>query len=348
MVRIRVLGPLAVEVGGRAVALGGPRQRAVLARLVVARGELVSVDRLIEDLWRGEPPAKAVTSLQSYVSNLRRLLEPARPPRTPATILISANPGYALALGPEAVDAWRFESLLREARRNSAAGTASRALLSESLSLWRGDAFGEVADESWATAEIARLAELRVEAREMLAAAELRDGNLAAAVRLADALTRREPLREEGWRLLALSLWGSNRQADALDALRRARRRLAEELGLDPGPELARLEEAILRQDREFLDATTPPSASPSPPPSAPEPPAAATASAELFAGRERELAALADVAAEVGAAEVGAAQVRAADIDAGRVRIVLVSGESGAGKSALLRQVRHRLTTTG
>ncbi|KQM05454.1 transcriptional regulatory protein,putative transcriptional regulator [Frankia sp. CpI1-P] len=348
MVRIRVLGPLAVEVGGRAVALGGPRQRAVLARLVVARGELVSVDRLIEDLWRGEPPAKAVTSLQSYVSNLRRLLEPARPPRTPATILISANPGYALALGPEAVDAWRFESLLREARRNSAAGTASRALLSESLSLWRGDAFGEVADESWATAEIARLAELRVEAREMLAAAELRDGNLAAAVRLADALTRREPLREEGWRLLALSLWGSNRQADALDALRRARRRLAEELGLDPGPELARLEEAILRQDREFLDATTPPSASPSPPPSAPEPPAATTASAELFAGRERELAALADVAAEVGAAEVGAAQVRAADIDAGRVRIVLVSGESGAGKSALLRQVRHRLTTTG
>ncbi|CAJ61655.1 BTAD domain-containing putative transcriptional regulator [Frankia alni] len=356
MVRIRVLGPLAVEVGGRAVTLGGPRQRAVLARLVVARGELVSVDRLIEDLWRGEPPAKAVTSLQSYVSNLRRLLEPQRPPRTPATVLLSASPGYALALGPEAVDAWRFESLLREARRHSSAGTA-RALISEGLSLWRGEAFGEVADESWATADIARLAELRAEARQMLAAAELRAGNLAAAVRLADALTRREPLREEGWRLLALSLWGGNRQADALDALRRARRQLTEELGLDPGPELARLEEAILRQNRELLDAAMPPSAPTSAPPSAPpsEPPGssqpdgsspplpAAASAAELFAGREQELAALADVAAEVTAAEV-----RAAGVGAGRARIALISGEPGAGKSALLRQVRHRLATTG
>ncbi len=361
MVRIRVLGPLAAEVGGRAVALGGPRQRAVLLRLVVARGELVSVDRLIEDLWHGEPPAKAVTSLQSYVSNLRRLLEPGRPPRTPATVLISANPGYAVALDRDAVDAWRFESLLREARRNTAAGTASRPLISEGLSLWRGDAFADVADESWATAETTRLAEQHVEAREMLAAVELRAGNLAAAVRIADTLTRREPLREEGWRLLALSLWGSNRQADALDALRRARRRLAEELGLDPGPELAHLEEAILRQDRDLLDAATRPIA-PAPrgssgpdesdrsdgsddpdgatdpahapePAGAPRPLAAAAPAAELFAGRKRELAALVDVAAEVGA---------------DRARIALVSGEPGAGKSALLRQVRHRLDRTG
>ncbi|WP_261574596.1 BTAD domain-containing putative transcriptional regulator [Frankia gtarii] len=349
MVRIRVLGPLAVEVGGRAVALGGPRQRAVLARLVVARGELVSVGRLIEDLWRGEPPAKAVTSLQSYVSNLRRLLEPGRPPRTPSTILISANPGYAVALDRDAVDAWRFESLLREARRNTAAGTTSRALISEGLSLWRGDAFGEVADESWATAETTRLAELRVEAREMLAAVELRAGDLSAAVRLADTLTRREPLREEGWRLLALSLWGSSRQADALDALRRARRRLAEELGLDPGPELAHLEEAILRQDRDVLDAamrppvpaprgSSEPGGAPEParapePDGVPQPLPAAAPAAELFAGRERELTALADVAAEVGA---------------DRARIALVSGEPGAGKSALLRRLRHQLDGAG
>ncbi|MCM3924100.1 AAA family ATPase, partial [Frankia sp. AiPs1] len=371
MVRIRVLGPLAVEVGGRPVALGGPRQRAVLARLVVARGELVSVDRLIEDLWRGEPPAKAVTSLQSYVSNLRRLLEPGRAPRTPATILISASPGYAVALDRDAVDAWRFESLLREARRN-AAGTASRALISEGLSLWRGDAFGEVADESWATAETSRLADLRVEAREMLAAVELREGNLATAVRLADTLTRREPLREEGWRLLALALWGGNRQADALDALRRARRQLAEELGLDPGPELVRLEEAILQQDRDVLGAAMRPSApEPLAPPASPGPSRSPTPAGspqpagsprplpgfpsvtELFAGRERELAALADVAADVDPADVDAAEVRATEVRAAeggadRARIALVTGEPGAGKSALLRQVRHRLATTG
>src|SRR6185503_1638914 len=161
---VRVLGPFGCHVGGEPVDLGGPRQRAVLARLLTARGEVVSVDRLIEDLWRGEPPPRAIASLQAYVSNLRRLLEPDREPRTPARLLVSAPPGYAIRLPGDAVDAWRFEALLGEAR------TAPDA------------------------------------------------------VPQAELLAHQEPLREERWRLLALALWASGRQADALAALRRARR----------------------------------------------------------------------------------------------------------------------------
>ncbi len=337
MVRIRVLGSLEAEVGGSVVPLGGPRQRAVLALLLAARGEVVSVDRLVDDLWRGEPPAQAVTSLQAYISNLRRLLEPGRPPRTPATIIVSASPGYAAALPRDAVDAWRFDGLLSDARDAAMPPAAARTLLEEGLSLWRGAAFGEFADESWAAAEVARLDELRLQASESLVTMDLHAGNLAAAVPAADTLTRRQPLREEGWRLLALALWGSNRQADALDALRRARRTLADELGLDPGPELAGLEDAILRQHRDVLTAAM------RPPPDAHTPRAAAdrvtTARnspeplSELFVGRDHELAALIDTSAAVGEQSS---------------RIVLVSGEPGIGKSALLSQLRQRLVCDG
>ncbi|MER5318762.1 AfsR/SARP family transcriptional regulator [Streptosporangium roseum] len=162
MALIRVLGSFAAEADGVAVPLGGPRQRGVLALLVAARGQVVSVDRLIDDLWRGEPPARAVTSLQAYVSNLRRLLEPGRPPRAPARLLVSSPPGYALRLPPEAVDAWRFEDLLSEARAVTADDpVAARALLAEALGLWRGPAFAEVADEPWAADETARPPEPR-------------------------------------------------------------------------------------------------------------------------------------------------------------------------------------------
>ena len=153
------------------------------------------------------------------------------------------------------MDAWRFERLLTQARRAATAPAAARALLRDGLSLWRGAAFAEVADEPWAAADVARLDELRRQAEEALVTATLRAGEAAAAVPAADLLTRREPLREEGWRLLALALWASNRQGEALDTLRRARRTLADALGLDLGPELAGLEEAILRQRRDVLTA---------------------------------------------------------------------------------------------
>ncbi|WP_433296428.1 AfsR/SARP family transcriptional regulator [Actinoplanes sp. CA-030573] len=140
MVTLSVLGPLRATVDGRAADLGGPRQRAVLARLAVAGGEVVSADRIIEDLWGGaDVPAKQLATLQVHVSHLRRALEPGRQRRTPATVLVSAAPGYALRLPAEAVDAWRFDDLVRRA---AAAGPAERhRLLSEALDGWRGGAY---------------------------------------------------------------------------------------------------------------------------------------------------------------------------------------------------------------
>ncbi|MEV0684849.1 BTAD domain-containing putative transcriptional regulator [Nocardia sp. NPDC050378] len=257
MVLIRVLGSFAAEVGGEPLALGGPRQRGVLALLVAARGQVVPVDRLVEDLWRGEAPSRALASLQAYVSNLRRLLEPDRAPRAPARLLVSAAPGYALHLPKHAVDAWRFEELLEQARALTDPEDA-RARLDEALALWRGPAFAEVADEPWVAAETARLHELRLVARELRIGAGLRLGRAATVVPDTETLTRDEPLREEGWRLHALALWSSGRQADALTALRRARTLFADELGLDPGPDLVELEEAILAQRTDFLRAAVP------------------------------------------------------------------------------------------
>ena len=253
MVRIRVLGPVELDVEGLPADIGGPRQRAVLALLLVGRGGVVSVDRMIDQLWRGEPPPRAIASLQAYVSNLRRLLEPDRPQRAPATLLVSRAPGYALRLPADAVDAWRFEELLRRAQR--AAPAQGQRMIDEGLRLWQGPAYAEVADEEWAAPEAARLTELRQVARELSVELTVRVGRAAEAVPAAEVLTREFPLREEGWRLLALALWASGRQADALAALRRARRHLADELGLDPGPALADLESAILTRRTEVLDA---------------------------------------------------------------------------------------------
>ncbi|GAA4231492.1 DNA-binding SARP family transcriptional activator [Streptosporangium album] len=125
---LRVLGPLQAEVDGRAVDLGTSRQRAVVARLVAAGGYVVSTDRFIDDLWRGQPPPKALAALHVYVSNLRRALEPGRPPRTPATVLVSAAPGYRLRLEPEQVDAWLFPRLVDSAAAALASGDGARAL----------------------------------------------------------------------------------------------------------------------------------------------------------------------------------------------------------------------------
>ncbi|MGC0418832.1 BTAD domain-containing putative transcriptional regulator, partial [Embleya sp. AB8] len=289
MVYLRVLGPFEADVADVTVPLGGPRQRAVLALLVAARGRVVSIDRMIEDLWRGEPPAQAITSLQAYVSNLRRLLEPGRPRRAPATILVSAAPGYALRLPDDAVDAWRFEHLLRTAhdRADTAPAEAHR-LAEDALALWHGPAFAAAADEPWAYAEATRLDELHLSARELHIATALRSGATAAATVDAERLTRDAPLREEAWRLHALALWSGNRQADALATLRQARAVLAADVGLDPGPALTDLEQAILSRRMEVLrEATEPPPGPPTRPArptdasSTPEPQVATTGPAQ-------------------------------------------------------------------
>ncbi|MFI5638182.1 BTAD domain-containing putative transcriptional regulator [Streptomyces goshikiensis] len=354
MVYIRVLGSFAAERDGETVPLGGHRQRSVLALLVSARGRVVSVDRMIEELWQGAAPARAVASLQAYVSNLRRLLEPGRAPRAAARLLVSAPPGYALRLPEDAVDAWRFERLLGEARELlDRAPDRARRLLREALALWQGPAYAETADEPWSHAEITRLEELRLAARELELAAGLRVGDTAGVVARAALLTRDEPLREEGWRLRALALWAAGRQADALSALRRARAVLAEEAGLDPGAALVALERAILAQDDRVLRRATAaapgpaavparePAAVPAPEPgaAAPAPPrtqppdGAPEAAPALFVGREAELALLAGAADRARAAGPG---------------IALVSGEAGLGKSALLHRLRDRLRSEG
>jgi DNA-binding SARP family transcriptional activator len=329
VVRLRVLGQLAGDVDGRAVDLGGPRQRAVLALLLTARRAVVPSDRMIDDVWRGEPPPRATGSLQTYVSNLRRLLEPGRSPRARTGLLASAPPGYALRLAEDAVDAWQFEGLVREALAvRTSDPEQARRILGEALGLWQGPAYAEFADEPWAAAEAARLEELRLLATESLIEVTLRAGSPGEAVPLADVLTREQPLREEGWRLLALALWGSGRPADALAALRRARRTFAAELGLDSGPGLAALERDILASRTQALRAAVGRDAAPDRPA-----PVAGGEPDPLFVGRDAELDLLAGVAGEV---------------RAGAARVVLVSGEAGVGKSSLLARLCRRLGSDG
>ncbi|WP_204358538.1 BTAD domain-containing putative transcriptional regulator [Streptosporangium sp. 'caverna'] len=329
---LRVLGPLGLDEAD----LGGSRQRAVLARLVVARGSVVSVDRLIEDVWSGGAPPRAIASLRAYVSNLRRVLEPGRPSRMRTELLVSAAPGYALRLPSSVVDAWRFEQAFTAAR--SVAGTdpdQARQLLVSGLGLWRGAAFAEFSDELWARPEVIRLEDLRWAARELRVTVSLRTGEAVEAVGEAEALTREAPLREEPWRLLALALWHTGRQADALAALRRARTMLAEELGLDPGAALVALESAILTRRPDDLPAP------PQEPPAGEQHVAAVRQEAEPsvdreaepFVGREAELATLAGTARD--AARYG-------------VRFSLVTGDAGAGKTTLLTHLRRDLETRG
>ena len=247
MITVRVLGPLEVTVDGGPADIGGPRQRCVLARLIAEHGQVVSADRLIEDLYADEGPPRALAAVQSYVSHLRRALEPDRAARAPSGVLVTSPPGYAVRLNAAAVDAWSFENEVHQAAV-LADPTAVHDRLSAALASWRGTAFQEFGGLPWADLEASRLEELRVTATEARADAALRLGRAAQTVADVDRLTAEHPLREEGWRLLALALYQSGRQGDALAALRRARARLAEELGVDPGPVLRDLERDVLAQ----------------------------------------------------------------------------------------------------
>jgi DNA-binding SARP family transcriptional activator len=241
-----VLGPVAAwGADAAALDLKGPRHRAVLARLAVARGRVVPLNMLIEDLWE-VPPAGAAGAIRTFVGALRRAIEPGRPPRTGFRVLVTQGPGYALRTGPDDLDALTFERLAAEAA--SAPARRVLQLSEESAALWRGPAYAEFADEPWAGAERARLTELRLALTERQAEARLALGLVAQAVPDLQAHTGAHPWREEAWRLLALALYRSGRQAEALDVIRRARSLLAAELGLDPGPALAALEGDILRQ----------------------------------------------------------------------------------------------------
>lgn len=230
---------MAWDDAGNALALKGPRHRAVLARLIVARGRVVPIGLLVDDLWL-DPPAGAVSAVRTFVASLRRAIEPDRAARTPARLLVTEGPGYALRVEPDAVDAWRFEQALADG--------LPEAGLREALGLWRGPAYAEFVDEPWAHAERSRLAELRLQAVERYAEARLSVGSAAAVVADLDAHVTEHPWREDAWRLLALALYQAGRQGDALTVLRRARTLLVEQLGVDPGPGLRALEADILNQ----------------------------------------------------------------------------------------------------
>jgi DNA-binding SARP family transcriptional activator len=245
MVRFGVLGPLVAEDEHGPVDVKGPRHRAVLARLLVARGRVVPVDRLVDDLWE-TPPDGAVGALQTFVSALRRAIEPDRPPRAPATVLVTASPGYALRT--DDVDALRFEADVAASGDLLARHRAEDALsrVDTALALWRGPAYAGFDDQPWARAEITRLTELRLLATERRAAALLAVGRAREAVPDLEAHVGDHPWREDGWRMLALAMYRAGRQGDALAALRRARQVLADELGVDPGPGLRQVEADIL------------------------------------------------------------------------------------------------------
>ncbi|WP_341716797.1 BTAD domain-containing putative transcriptional regulator [Micromonospora sp. FIMYZ51] len=241
-----VLGPVvAWDSAGAPLDLKGPKHRAVLARLLVARGRVVPVDRLVDDLWQ-EPAPGAVASVRTFVAALRRALEPQRPPREAARLLVTEGPGYALRAASDAVDAWRFADEVSAA--STAPPHAAVERLDRALGWWRGPAYAGLDDEPWALVERSRLEQLRLNAIEQRAEARLTVGRASDVVPDLDAHVAEHPWREEAWRLLALALYRAGRQGDALAVLRRARSLLREQLGIDPGPRLRGLETDILRQ----------------------------------------------------------------------------------------------------
>ena len=301
-----ILGPLEVRDRDRVLPLGAGQQRTLLALLLVRANEAISRDRLISELWGDEPPRTAAKALQGHVSTLRRLLEPGRVAGSEARVLLTRGDGYELRIDDGQLDLARFESLRDEGRSALRRGDPDRAsaLLSEALGLWRGPPLADFAYERFAQAEIARLDELRLSTLEDRIDADLACGRQADLVAELGKLTREHPVRERLRGQLMLGLYRAGRQADALAVYQAGRAALVEGLGIEPGPVLRDLQQAILRQDpRLSLAAPT------------------ARAPGGSFVGREAELDML------VAGLD---------DVFAGQGRLFLLAGEPGIGKSRL------------
>jgi DNA-binding SARP family transcriptional activator len=249
----RMLGPLEVVRDGEPVELAGGKARLLLAALLVNANRVVSTDRLLEILWGDELPGSAQNLLQTYVSRLRDALEPERLRRAASGYLVTREPGYVLAVEPDRIDAVRLEQLAGEGRRAlaSAPGEAA-ATLRQALALWRGDPLADFTFEPFAQADIARLTELRLATREDLVQAGLALGAHAELCGELTQLVAEHPLRERLWGHLMVALYRSDRQADALAAFRTLRATLVDQLGIEPSPALARLNEAILDHSPEL------------------------------------------------------------------------------------------------
>ncbi|HEX5616508.1 MAG TPA: BTAD domain-containing putative transcriptional regulator [Acidimicrobiia bacterium] len=345
--RFGVLGPLEVVGPDGPIDLGAPKHRALLGILVLTPGRVVSVDRLVDGLWHGSPPASATTTLQAYVSHLRRALEPERAAGAAASVLVTRPPGYLLDIADDQVDSRRFERLLREAEAAAAASRIHQAseLVTEALGLFRGQPFADFAFDEWAVGEAARLAELQLAAQEQLLELELRRGRHAAVIGDAERLAKEHPTRERVRELLMLALYRSGRQADALRAYQEARDVLVEELGIDPGPGLRALEDRILAQDPDLEwqpeEAGEPVVATPAASVDAPPAGAEAPEAARVGTG---SVVALGGAPGHGGFVGRGVERARLLGlVDAARtgtLRVALVSGEPGIGKTRLCEEL--------
>ena len=302
----RILGPLEVTGPEGDVALGGRKQRALLALLLLHAGEAVPSGRLIDLLWADTPPSDAAKALQVHVSRLRRALGS-------GDVLQTRAGGYLVSADADTFDLPRFESDAAKGRKLLAAGNAAGAQLAfaSALSLWRGAPLADLADEAFLQSEIGRLEELYLSVLEDRIDADLALGAHAQLVSELEALVGKHPLRERLRSQLMLALYRSGRQAEALQAYNEARRALVDELGIEPGRGLQELQQSILRQDSSLDQRVD----------------VAATAvrpgrrAAGIFVGRDRELDEL---------------TAGLEDAVAGRGRLFLVSGESGVGKTRL------------
>ncbi len=330
IVEFGLLGTLEVTDGGRAVVISAPKQRALLVALLLRANQVVSVDRLLDELWGEQPPPQALAALQAYVSRLRRALEPHRPPRAPATLLVSRAPGYLLVVDRDRYDVTRFEDSVRNGTALLAAGQAAEAhhTLSAALNLWRGPAIAEFAGEPFAEADAARLEELRTAAVEARIEAAMALGRHGETVAELERLVVEYPLRERLWAALMLASYRAGRQAEALSAFRSCRTILIEQFGLEPGPALRALEQQILEQapDLDWRPSAPEPNLPPvvAPPPSA----APVRTQARPLIGRESQL-------------ELLDASLRQA-LD-GSPTLALLTGDAGIGKSRLAEELAAR-----
>jgi predicted ATPase/DNA-binding SARP family transcriptional activator len=333
VVVFKVLGPIEVFEGRRLIEVGPRMPRAILAILLLNANRVVSLERLIDLLWDDEPPGTARGSVQAYVSNLRRVLEPNRPARSPPQVLITQPPGYLLRVPADAIDAVRFEALVSEGRNLLAEGRPQPAgeTLRRALNLWRGAPFADLAFERFLQPEIVRLGELHATATEAAVEAELALGRHASVVADLERLVTAEPLREQRWGLLALALYRCGRQAEGLRVLAEARGTLNEELGLDPGPALRQLEDEILNQA---------PSLDWRPPAEERPPQTAATATTATAAPSAPPSNVPTELTSFVGRQD----ELSAVEALVGSCRLVTLTGPGGVGKTRLAVEAARRV----